>query len=398
MSVVLYDDARARTFEPFALTRPASEMRAGALLVRRRWERALEMVASGVVVAPHLIEFEELGTPPVLQGDIPAGTVIANSRCAVTLDAIGAADAWRCDGRIAAVRLTKPLSIGELQAGALDIASLVDSGGKVPDVIGWWIDEVWDYIRFLPALLEHDIECLAEALELERGLHLTKMGDYPVYVERGARIDPFVVFDCQAGPVLVRRGASVAAFTRLVGPCVIGADAQVLGGKVTTSSIGESSRVMGEVSHTIFVGHANKAHEGFVGHSILGRWVNFGASTVTSNLKNTYGPVALWTPEGLRDTGLQFLGTLAGDHVKTAIGTRLTTGSVLGAGANVFGGGATPKVVAPFSWGDAGSETNELDRFLTVAERAMIRRDVVLTPRMRRTLERAYARRWTATP
>lgn len=398
MSVVLYDDVRARGFEPFALTRPACEMRVGVVLMRRRWERALETVATGMVVAPHLREFEEVDTPPVLHDEIPAGTVLANSRCAVTLDAINGADAWRCEGRIAAVRLATPLAIGELQGGELDIASLVHLGAKVSDVIGWWIDDVWDYIQFLPALLEHDIECLAEALELERGLHLTKIGKYPAYVERGARVDPFVLFDCQGGPVLVRRGASVAAFTRLVGPCAIGPDTKVLGGQVAVSSIGDDCRVAGEVSHTILVGHCNKGHDGFVGHSILGRWVNFGASTVTSNLKNTYGTVALWTPGGLRDTGLQFLGTLAGDHVKTAIGTRLTTGCVLGAGANVFGDGTTSKVVAPFAWGQSGSEQYDLDRFLAVTERVMVRRDVVLTPRMRRTLERSYERRWPAAP
>ena len=398
MSVVLYDDARARAFEPFALTRPASEMRVGAVLMRRRWERALETMATGMVVASHLREFEEPDTPPILHDEVPAGTVLANARCAVTLDAITGPDAWRCEGRIAAVRLATPLAIGELQGGELDIASLVHPGAKVADVIGWWIDDVWDYIRFLPALLEHDIECLAEALELERGLHLTKLGAYPAYVERGARIDPFVLFDCLAGPILVRRGASVAAFTRLVGPCAIGPESQVLGGRITVSSIGDGCRVAGDVSHTIFVGHGNKAHEGFVGHSMLGRWVNLGASTVTSNLKNTYGSVALWTPGGLRDTGLQFLGTLAGDHVKTAVGARLTTGCVLGTGANVFGEGTTSKVVEPFAWGHHGTERYDLDRFLAVAERAMVRRSVVLTPRMRRTLERAYERRWAPAP
>ena len=83
----------------------------------------------------------------------------------------------------------------------------------------------------------------------------------------------------------------------------------------------------GELSNSILIGHANKGHDGFVGHSILGRWVNLGAGTITSNLKNTYGTVQLWTPDGVRETGLQFLGTLFGDHAKTGIGLRLTTGT-----------------------------------------------------------------------
>ena len=127
------------------------------------------------------------------------------------------------------------------------------------------------------------------------------------------------------------------AFTRINGPCYIGRKVNVLGGEISGCSIGDVCKVRGEVSNTIFLGHSNKGHDGFVGHSYLGRWVNLGASTVTSNLKNTYGTVALWTPSGVRDTGMQFLGTMFGDHVKTGIGLRLTTGSVLGAGANVYG-------------------------------------------------------------
>jgi hypothetical protein len=154
--------------------------------------------------------------------------------------------------------------------------------------------------------------------------------------------------------------------------------------------------VHGELSTTIFLGHANKAHDGFVGHSVLGRWVNLGASTVTSNLKNTYGTVQLWTPSGVRETGMQFLGTLFGDHVKTAIGTRLSTGTVLGTGANVFGDAMPPRVVAPFAWGGAiDAPAYRLDRFLLVAERAMARRHITLGDGARRQLTAAYNGRWT---
>jgi UDP-N-acetylglucosamine diphosphorylase/glucosamine-1-phosphate N-acetyltransferase len=192
------------------------------------------------------------------------------------------------------------------------------------------------------------------------------------------------------GPVLVRRGAHVHAFTRLVGPCLIAEDVVVNGGRISGSSIGERSRVAGEVSSSIFLGHANKAHDGFIGHSVLGRWVNLGASTVNSNLKNTYGDVSLWTPHGNEPTGLQFLGTFFGDHAKTAIGTRLTTGTVIGAGANVFGSGATPKYVAPFSWGVDDPVAWELDAFLRTAERVMSRRQVALTDKVRRQLGVAW--------
>ena len=145
----------------------------------------------------------------------------------------------------------------------------------------------------------------------------------------------------------------------------------------------------------MFAGYANKGHDGFVGHSYVGRWVNLGAGTITSNFKNTYGNVALWTPAGVRDTGMQFLGTLFGDHVKTGIGLRLTTGTVLGAGANVYGE-MPPKVVAPFSWGDAPPYASyRADKFLETAARMMSRRHVELTERAGRHLAAIHAGRWT---
>jgi len=153
--------------------------------------------------------------------------------------------------------------------------------------------------------------------------------------------------------------------------------------------------VHGEVSNVIFIGHANKGHDGFVGHSILGRWVNLGAGTITSNLKNTYGTVQLWTPDGIRETGLQFLGTLFGDHAKTGIGLRLTTGTVIGAGANVYGTVMPPKAVPPFGWGEAGSlAAYRVEKFLEVAERMMARRHVTLTEGARQQLLASYAIRW----
>jgi UDP-N-acetylglucosamine diphosphorylase/glucosamine-1-phosphate N-acetyltransferase len=176
----------------------------------------------------------------------------------------------------------------------------------------------------------------------------------------------------------------------------VGRGSQVLGDRVSNSSIGDHCRVHGELSSTIVLGHSNKTHTGFVGHSYLGRWVNLGALTTTSNLKNTYGPVQLWTPTGLRSTGQQFLGTLFGDHVKTGIGTMLSTGSVLGAGANIFGANMPPRVVPPFAWGDSEPyDTYDVTKFLAVAERVMSRRQVELGANGRLQLTEAHKKRWS---
>ena len=394
-TLVLYDDARARTFEPFALTRPLGEVRAGAELIRHRWEVALGRPCSGHLCAAHLADYSEPRAPGALRaGTLAAGTIVANSRFAPSLAPVSAsADAWACDGEIVAVRLATERNSAEFAEGAPALATFVAPGAVVHDLGGHWLSAVWDLVGQLAPMLTADIPLLAADLMVSRPpAHATVVGQHEVHVEGGAHVEPYVVLDATAGPILLRKGATVQSFTRLVGPAYVGEGSTVVGDRIATVSIGEVCKVRGEVSHVIFTGHSNKGHDGFVGHSVLGRWVNLGAGTITSNLKNTYGTVALWTPEGLRDSGLQFLGTLYGDHVKTGIGIRLTTGCVLGAGANVFDA-MPPKMVAPFAWGSgAPYATYALDKFLDVAKRMMSRRHVELSASARMQLTAAHAR------
>src|SRR5437762_4934259 len=241
-----------------------------------------------------------------------------------------------------------------------------------------------------------DIPQRAKTLEATASTGATTVGEHGVFVEDGAKIAPHVVLDASAGPILVRRGTVVAPFTYVVGPVSIGRDSQILGDRIANSSIGDTCKIRGEFSNTIVLGHSNKGHAGFVGHSYLGRWVNIGSLTTTSNLKNTYGEVQLWTPSGVRSTGQQFLGTIFGDHVKTGIGTILRTGTVIGAGANLFGSNVPPKVVPPFAWGDGEPyDTYDVAKFLAVAERVMLRRHVELGDNARKQLSEAHKRRWS---
>ena len=395
MPLVLYDDARAREFEPFALTRPVAEMRAGAALIRERWSVALGVPAEGFIGAPHLVDFEEGEAPSAVTTSIPAGTVIANARCVVALRSTPAdADVWTCEGRVAAVRLARPVELAELAEGRATLDTLAPAGTRTRELTGRWLEAVWDFVRTLPPQLADDIAALAAtASHAQRPAQAIVIGSHAVLVEPGATVEPMVCFDVSVGPVLIRHGATVRAFTRLVGPCIVGAGSIVMADRIETCAIGERCRVHGEASNTIFLGDANKSHDGFVGHSYLGRWVNLGAGTTTSNLKNTYGTVQLWTPHGLRDTGMLFLGTMFGDHAKTGIGLRLTTGTVIGAGANVYGSDMAPKRVPPFAWGDGEPfAPYQLDKFLEVAQRAMARRQVMLGDRGRRVIAAAYAR------
>jgi len=391
--LVLYDDAIARAFEPFALTRPFGEMRAGIALVRERWEGAMGGAAAGAIAAAHLRDFEEPGAPGVAS-EAQAGAVIANTRCVVPVGfSAPDADVWTCDGRVAAVRTGATVRGAELGEGQLSLEQLRAAGTRTTEIPGRWIGELWELVTTLLPQLREDIDALGPRLACALPEGAIVIGRERAFVEQGATVEPQVVFDVTNGPVLVRAGATVRAFTRLVGPCAVLPHAVVLGDRVHGCSIGEHSVVRGEISETIVLGHTNKGHDGFVGHSYLGRWVNLGAGTITSNLKNTYGSVQLWTPAGMRDTGAAKIGSFIGDHAKTGIGTRLTTGSVIGAGSSVYGTQMPPKYVPPFSWGEGGAlEEFRLEKFLEIATRVMSRRSVTLSARGREQLGASHAR------
>jgi UDP-N-acetylglucosamine diphosphorylase / glucose-1-phosphate thymidylyltransferase / UDP-N-acetylgalactosamine diphosphorylase / glucosamine-1-phosphate N-acetyltransferase / galactosamine-1-phosphate N-acetyltransferase len=374
-----------------------SELRAGASLIRKRWERATSLASAGFISSPHLAFFEEGPAPPAvpLESEIPAGSILVNSRCVIPLGLkLDPFDLLMCQGMACAIRLARAMPVSQFADGTVDIGSIQTSlGGR--RVEGRWMEEVWDFVSTLAEQLVEDIPHRAASLKLRTSLDAAVVGKGKVFVEEGADVRPNVVFDTTPGPILIRTGAVVAPFTHLVGPLVIGRDSEIMGDRVAASSIGAHSKVRGEFSSSIVLGYSNKGHAGFVGHSYLGRWVNLGALTTTSNLKNTYSPVQLWTPSGVKNTGQQFLGTFFGDHSKTAIGTMLNTGTVIGTGANVFGSAMPPKVVPPFAWGESEPyETFDVTKFLEVAERMMARREMELTENERKQLVEAHKRRW----
>ena len=200
-------------------------------------------------------------------------------------------------------------------------------------------------------------------------------------IERGVRVDPLAVLDAREGPIQLGEGVIVQSHTVVVGPCVVGAGTQLLGGLVARSTIGPGCRLAGEVDTTIWQGWANKRHHGFVGHSVIGEWSNLGALTTTSDLKNNYGPVRVWVNGGEVDSGNPKVGSLIGSHVKTGIGSLLPTGASIGTGSNLFGGGRfAPKRVPAFTWWDGErSIEHQLEPFLATARIAMSRRSQALS-------------------
>lgn len=381
-ALYLLDPEPAPAWAPFAGARPLCELRAGAHLIRERWETFIGVETAGIFALPHLAGFVEAGVPPVSGRHPVAGPAIIGSS---TFAPCGLAPSLP-DGafRLTSGGITVGWGIGpgatwdgpQPHAAALDVAGVVLHG-------------VYDLLPALERLLSDDLRALlGDSDPLPAGS--TVLGDPAAIGLHDAAVEPGVVFDVRNGPVVLESGAAVRAGSRLEGPLWIGANTHVLGGAVRASAIGPRVNVRGELSTCVFLGYANKAHDGFVGHSVIGRWANLGAGTITSNLKNTYGRVRLDVAGMPLETGLQFLGSLIGDHAKTAIGTLLSTGTVIGAGASVFEGVRAPRYVPPFAWGGTGDARMSKAGFLRIAERVLPRRDVAVDDATRALLERVY--------
>ena len=400
--LILFDDATARRWAPFTTTRPAGELLFGIATLRSRVEHALELECAGHVTAPELAGYHEPWAPPVLGADgldaaslrtvngvdTAEGLVFVSSRLVAEPDAIPDRPALLvADGAVVGCRLGP-----DHDPPGPDF--FLDPGSHAPDLPrheldGRLVEHVWELMTGNAHRVARDLE-QADHAALPPDVH--HLGDGPVSVGDDVEIAPGVILDTRHGPIRLDDGVTVEPFTRLVGPAYIGPGSTLLGGPFDAVSIGPVCKVHGEIEETVVLGYSNKAHDGYLGHAYLGMWVNLGALTTNSDLKNNYGTVRVHTAAGEIDTGSRKIGCFLGDHVKTAIGTLFNTGTVIGAGTNVFPTGTgrmPPKYLPPFRWGDPDTPY-ALDRFLATAETVMARRDVALSNSQRTMLEAAW--------
>jgi len=397
----LYDAAEdLERFLPFSLSRPLGELRYGAFLLRERWSALLDLPVAGCVSPhAHLADFTEAGAPPVVGGP-----------------------GEKAEARLYLRSIFAPAPGAKLPAEPQDPVRFVDAAGAtvgfaIPRRTDWsafgeaakWpavalegklLAGVWNLVGDLATLLPEDLERMRSAQAggaVPRGT--TVLGDPTLVLAAEATVEPGVVFDVRKGPIFLSPGVEVRSTARLAGPLAVAREARVIGGEISGSAIGPKCVVRGEIAGSVFLGYANKSHDGFLGSSVVGRWANLGAGTITSNLKNTYGPVRLTLGGTRYETGLTFLGSLIGYNVKTAIGTMLPTGCVIGVGANLFGSHRPPSEVPAFAWGlDEPGVVLECGRFVEIAERVLPRRDVAVDDRTRRYLAAVWGAATRRTP
>jgi len=391
---ILFDDGKG-VLSPLNDLRPTFAIRTGAMTISERLTQAFDLEPIGVVVPQPMVELtSELTTLPVNtppeEGDDEV--LLINARCPLPLRAIGEIQVGHAiveedTQDMIAVRLT--------QSGVRDLLS-----GNQPELMPIAIEgkhlisRPWDWRHFRDASLEFDLQVIGQnMIKVEaEPIGVTLIGTEGIAISREAIVMPGVILNATAGPIVIEENATIRPGAIITGPAYIGPGTTVLeqANIKPNTAIGPVCKVAGEIGGTIMQGYANKAHAGHLGDSWIGEWSNLGADTTNSNLLNTYGEVtARATPGGsMEKTGATFLGVTMGDHTKTAIGTRIMTGAIVGTGTMFAASTALSGTTEPFSWHtDAGTKHFRLGKFVDVSLTAMGRRGIKQS--------QAYSRRLT---
>jgi len=257
------------------------------------------------------------------------------------------------------------------------------------------LNYLFDIFDIVGKIIKEDfaVECENLILNEFKGVYLVNKNN--IQISRTAQIAPNCVIDGTDGPVIIDENVRIMPQSTIIGPAYIGKNSIVkIGAKIYhNTAIGDWCKVGGEIENCVIQDYSNKQHEGFLGHSFLGEWVNFGADTNTSDLKNTYSNIKIRIERTEIDTGRMFLGTLCGDHTKTGINTMLTTGTVVGICGILVREWFLPNFIPSFSWGGAkDSPIYKVEKALETSRIVMKRRNKELLPEEEKLIRLEYER------
>lgn len=377
---VIFDDGGGQ-LAPLTDLRPSFEVRTGALTTLQRLTLALSLDVVALWVPSELIDLarDQLDSPinTLPDGDTPL--LLINGRCLLPLGQIedlklGQRLVEAASGDTIAARLARPDAQRFLNA---DLPTVEDIAFDQQILIArpWHVKSTRDLAMGV------DLRLLVKDTIAEPPPGVLVVGEMPISIDPTATVYPGATLVAEDGPIVVGPEAVVRPGAIILGPASIGPGSTILERALIKGgcAIGPVCKIAGEVAGTIFQGYANKAHDGHLGDSWVGSWVNLGAGTTNSNLLNTYGEVICQaTPGGPRErTGETFLGAIIGDHVKTAIATQIMTGAILHTGGMFAATAPITGTTPPFVWStDAGDRIFRMSKFIEVARTTMGRRDV----------------------
>ncbi|MFN0214745.1 MAG: GlmU family protein [Saprospiraceae bacterium] len=369
MNIILFDTDARNHLLPLTATRPMGEMRVGILTLREKWEFRLRGAASYITQEylqekyPIRIEDENL---------IVNGGVLPTSALCSRIETLGLNEALLFNGELIAARLNEAQFESLLEEEELDQLQGLELGQDIPLVE---ITRPWDLVRLNGQALLDDFDLLTAGKSSVPVSDTNRIiGPLSnLFLEKSVKME-YCTLNLSEGPIYIASNTEVMEGSMLRGPIAIGSDSIVkMGAKIYgPSTFGPGCRIGGELTRSIFFANSNKAHDGYLGDSVLGEWCNLGADTNNSNLKNNYSEVKLWDYEtaGFEKTGQQFLGLIMGDHSKCAINTMFNTGTVVGAFANIYGAGFPRNFIPDFSWG--GPDGYRTYKFADACETASI--------------------------
>ena len=360
MNIILFDTNRSNYY-PLSFSRPISFFRVGILTIKEKWEQYFSSVS---VKTDEYLSYK---FPIILKDDniwINAKT-IPSTDLYTEINNLRVGESLEKDGELIAFRNSN------FEKSKLN---KIDSNVKIKT-----IENLTDIFKFNSEEINLDFKFLTEGKKSNDIDDSNRILGNKIYIEKGAKIS-CAILNTQDGPIYIGKDTEVMEGSIIKGPFAMLNNSQVkLGSRIYGgTTVGPFSKVAGEINNSILFGFSSKAHEGYLGNSIIGEWCNLGAGTNVSNLKNNYEKVKIWNYQTskFKSTELQFCGLIMGDHSKSSINTMFNTGTVVGVGANIYGSGFPRNFIPSFSWGGAlGFSIYKLNSFFSTAEKVFKRRD-----------------------
>jgi len=409
MQICIFEDLHYDKLEPFTYARPAYNLYCGFTRLRDKIIRAYPEAKVILQCRSYLKSFLEIKNTRYSINEIEAGDCLfINGRILAPRnlgDIIPIADTtnklYKNGDTIIAARVSGDL-LERIKSNLNDVLTPTDFDGlPVEQVDVDYFEYMWDFIHKNPKAMQDDYDHFFSsggfsASDRVRGkVYHGALFVEPdnIVIEEGAVVRPGAVLDASSGPIFLDKHSIVYPNAVLEGPVYIGEGTHVKSGAriYDSVSIGKVCKVGGEIEQTVMLPYSNKQHSGFMGHSYIGSWVNIGADTNCSDLKNNYGNVKIHVGGEYVDSGHQFLGLIMADHSKVAINSMFNTGTVVGFFCNIFGADFPPKFIPSFSWGGSGSITTyDLERSIETAKRVMARRNKVMHETEERLLRKVF--------